>query len=190
VRLFIAIELPTGLKNELDRLRTDIPGARWVPTEQLHLTLAFLGEVAEDTAGRLTTQLAEIRAASFTLSFSGIGCFPDRQRPRVVWIGVKPEPNLLKLAAAVQQSALSSGISLEERPFSPHLTLARLKLPAAAELRAFIDRQSRITLKPFSVREFTLFQSRLTQQGAVHTPIRDFPLPGSKCPAQADNRLS
>ena len=190
MRLFIAIELPTGLKQELERLRTAIPGARWVPTEQLHLTLAFLGEVAEETAGRLIAHLAKIRAASFTLTFSGVGCFPDRQRPRVVWIGVKPEPNLLKLAAAVRQSVLAIGIFLEERPFSPHLTLARLKLPAAAELRAFIDRQSKVTLKPFSVQEFTLFQSKLTQQGAVHSPIRDFPLPGSKCPAPTNNRLS
>jgi len=176
VRLFIAIELPTGLKKELERLRTDIPGARWVPREQLHLTLAFLGEVAEETAGRLIAHLAKIRADSFTLSFSEPGCFPDRQRPRVVWIGVKTEPNLLKLAAAVRQSVFAAGILLEERPFSPHLTLARLKLPAAAELRAFIDRQSRITLKPFSVQEFTLFQSKLTSQGAEHSPVRCFPL--------------
>lgn len=176
MRLFIAIELPTGLKNELDRLRTDIPGARWVPREQLHLTLAFLGEVDEETAGRLIAQLATIRADSFTLTFSGIGSFPDRQRPRVVWIGVKTEPNLHRLAAAVRQSVLAAGIFLENRPFSPHLTLARLKLPAAAELGAFLERQSRIFLKAFPVQEFTLFQSRLTSQGAVHNPVRRFPL--------------
>jgi len=176
MRLFIAIELPTGLKTELGRLRAVIPGVRWVPAEQIHLTLAFLGEVDDAAAGRLTAQLAAIRGDAFELSFGGIGCFPDRQRPRVVWLGVKPEPGLLRLATAVQQNSLSAGILLEERPFSPHITLARLKFPATAELRTFLDQQHRIILKPFAVREFTLFQSNLTSQGAVHSPIRSFPL--------------
>jgi len=189
VRLFIAIELPTELKKELERLRTHIQGARWVPTEQLHLTLAFLGEVDEETAGKLIAQLAMVRTASFRLSFSGIGCFPDRQRPRVVWIGVKTAPNLLKLAAAVRQSVLAAGIFLDERPFSPHLTLARLKLPAGAELGVFLERHCKVTLDPFSVSQFTLFQSRLTQQGAVHKAVRDFPLSGSSCTDQSDECL-
>jgi len=178
MRLFIAIELPTGLKSELGRLRANIPGVRWVPTEQIHLTLAFLGEVDEEAAVKLTAQLAEIRADAFKLSFGGIGCFPDRQRPRVIWIGVIPEPGLLRLATAVQQSAHTAGILLEERHFSPHITLARLKLPAVDDLRAFLDQQHRITLEPFAVREFTLFQSKLTSQGAMHSQIRSFPLNG------------
>jgi 2'-5' RNA ligase len=176
MRLFIAIELPAELKIKLGQLRTDIPGVRWVPPEQIHLTLAFLGDVDEETVERLTTHLADIRASAFKLSCGSIGCFPGRQQPRVVWIGVTPEPGLLKLAAAVQQSALYAGIPLEVRPFSPHLTLARLKLPASAGLRAFLDRQSRLSFKPFAVHEFTLFQSRLTSQGAVHSPVRNFPL--------------
>lgn len=176
MRLFIAIELPSEIKRELGKLRTAIPGVRWVPPEQIHLTLAFLGDVDEETTGRLTAQLAVIRENTFKLSCGNIGCFPDRRRPRVIWIGVKPEPGLQKLAAAVQQSALYAGILMEERPFSPHLTLARLKLPATAELGAFLDLMSRKTFEPFSVREFTLFQSRLTSQGAVHIPVRCYPL--------------
>ena len=176
MRLFIAIELPDRLKRELEWLRTDIQGTRWVPPEQLHLTLAFLGEVDEETTGRVIAQLAKIETDAFKLLFSELGCFPDRRRPRVIWIGVKTEPNLLKLAASVRQSVLDAGIFMEDRPFSPHITLARLKLPAAVELGAFLGRQSSITLKPFSVQEFTLFQSRLTSQGAVHSLVRSFPL--------------
>lgn len=176
MRLFIAIELPAELKRKLGQLRTDIPGVRWVPTEQIHLTLAFLGDVDEETMERLTAHLADIRANAFKLSCASIGCFPGRQQPRVVWIGVKPEPGLQKLATAVQQSALYAGIPLEERPFSPHLTIARLKLPVSVLLRAFLDRQDKFSFKPFAVQEFTLFQSRLTSQGAVHSPVRNFPL--------------
>lgn len=176
MRLFIAIELPDELKQELERLKTDIPGARWVPAVQIHLTLAFLSEVDEATVAKLTDLLAQLQADPFELSPGGIGCFPDRVRPRVVWLGVKPVPKLLRLAQAVHHAALTAGIILEERPFSPHLTIARLKLPAARQLGAFLDRHSALTLKSFTVRGFTLFQSRLSAQGAVHSQIRSFPL--------------
>lgn len=176
MRLFVAIELPDELKKGLARLRTDIPGARWVPAEQIHLTLAFLGETDGEITERLKAGLAMIQADAFELSWGGLGCFPDWRRPRVVWAGVKPEPNLFRLAAAVHQAVRATGINLEERPFSPHITLARLKLPTAAELGLFLGQQRRLTLQRFSVQEFTLFQSSLTSQGAVHSPIRIFPL--------------
>jgi RNA 2',3'-cyclic 3'-phosphodiesterase len=177
MRLFIAIELPDHYKEALGKLRTPaIPGARWVAAEQIHLTLAFLGEVDEDTAGRLIAGLARIRAPEFELCLTGTGCFPNRQRPRVVWVGVKPEPGLTRLAATIRETVLACGIPMEERPFSPHLTLARLKIPVSRELGVFLDQQQELNLEPFPVAEFILFQSRLTQQGAVHIPVRSFPL--------------
>jgi len=89
---------------------------------------------------------------------------------------VKAEPKLLRLAEIIRQTLLAAGISLEERPFSPHITLARLKLPSASELGAFLDRHCRKTFQPFFVWEFTLFQSQLSRAGAVHIPVRSFPL--------------
>ncbi|MBI2354469.1 MAG: RNA 2',3'-cyclic phosphodiesterase [Deltaproteobacteria bacterium] len=176
MRLFIAIELPDEVKRLLGRLRGDIPDARWVPAEQLHLTLAFLGEVDEATMKRLTVELAAIRAPGFELRFSGTGCFPDRRRPRVIWVGLQPEPLLITLASLVRQAVLSCDIPQEERPFSAHITLARLRFPAAREAGAFLDQPQKEELPPVSVREFILFQSRLTPQGAIHTPVRVFPL--------------
>lgn len=181
MRLFIAIELPDDLKMALKRLRTDIPGARWVPAEQIHLTLAFLGEVEEKTVRKLTGELARIQAPAFELCFTGTGCFPNRHRPRVLWIGLEPEPRLTDLAARVQEAVLACGIPQEERPFSPHITLARLKIPASMESGAFLDQHQKENLPLLSVREFTLFQSRLTPQGAVHTPIKNFALV-ERCP--------
>jgi len=176
MRLFLAIELPADLKMALGRLRVDIPGARWVPAEQIHLTLAFLGEVEEASVKLLTEELARIQVPGFELCFSGTGCFPNRQRPRVLWSGLKPEPHLIDLASMVRAVVLACGIPQEERPFSPHITLARLKFPAPRESDVFLDQHQKLELPPFPVREFTLFQSRLTPQGAVHLPIRNFSL--------------
>jgi 2'-5' RNA ligase len=176
MRLFIAIELPADAKNELGRLRVDIPGARWVPSDQIHLTLAFLGEVDEAALERLTGQLARIQMTEFRVRFARTGCFPDHQRPRVLWVGLEPEPRLNTLAARVRDAVLACGIPQEERPFSPHITLARIKLPSPGSCDAFLDRDTRPGLPPLHVREFILFQSRLTQQGALHIPVRGFPL--------------
>ena len=94
MRLFIAIELPADVKRELGGLKVDIPGVRWVPTDKIHLTLAFLGEVDGAALERLTGELARIQVTEFRLCFSGTGCFPDRRRPRVLWIGLVPHPRL------------------------------------------------------------------------------------------------
>jgi len=179
MRLFIAIELPDDLKAALGGLRVDVPGARWVPPEQLHLTLAFLGEVEEKTAGELGERLALIHTPPFQLCFSGTGCFPNRHRPRVLWAGLEPHPLLMNLAAGVHGAVLACSIPQEERPFSPHITLARLKFPAAREVDAFLNMPQKLKLPPFPVREITLFQSRLTPHGAVHIPVRTFPTEGA-----------
>lgn len=176
MRLFIAIDIPEDLKKSFAQLRTDIPGARWVPPEQIHLTLAFLGDVEEAVGETLRGELARIRVPSFTLRPAGNGCFPGVRRPRVLWVGLRPEPRLLGLAAAVHHAVLACGLPLEERPFAPHITLARLKLPAAPEVAAFLERGGERRFPPFPVREFTLFQSRLQASGAQHVPLHTFPL--------------
>ncbi|MDD2309712.1 MAG: RNA 2',3'-cyclic phosphodiesterase [Desulfuromonadaceae bacterium] len=176
MRLFIAIKIPDNIKMAIGSLRVDIPGARWVPAEQIHLTLAFLGEVKEVVAGGVTEELGRIQLPEFILHFSGTGCFPDRHRPRVLWIGVQPHPHLQALAAMVRTAVLACDIPQEERPFSPHITLVRLKPAPSREFDAFLDRNKNLTFPPFRVREFTLFQSILTQQGALHIPVRNYPL--------------
>ena len=176
MRLFIAIELPDAVKMILTRLRADIPGARWVPMEQIHLTLDFLGEVDDAASKLLADELVAIRAPEFFLRFSGTGCFPNRNRPRVLWVGLEPEPLLISLASQVRKAALACTIPQEERPFFPHITLARLKFPANRDVDAFLDQSRQPEIPPIIVGEFILFQSLLTPQGAIHTPIRGFPL--------------
>jgi len=174
MRLFIAIELPEQARNALAGLRCDIPGARWIPVEQIHLTLSFLGEVDDDGVTRLTDRLSRIHVPTFTLRFGESGCFPDRRRPRVLWVGLEHDSRLLNLAAKVHDAVTECGIALEDRPFSPHITLARIKIPKPEEANIFLDRHLQKKLPSLAVREFILFQSRLTPEGAIHTPIRIF----------------
>jgi 2'-5' RNA ligase len=147
-----------------------------VPVEQIHLTLSFLGEVDGTTLDLLSGALATIKVPGFNLCFSGTGCFPDRHRPRVLWVGLEPEPLLSSLASLVREAVLACNIPLDERPFSPHITLARLKFPTLREVGSFLDRTQKQELPPVRVREFTLFRSLLTSQGAVHTPMKTFAL--------------
>ena len=176
MRLFIAIELPENVKEQLSRLRTAIPDARWVTPGQLHLTLAFLGHVPAETQAALEQRLAAIHLPCFFLCFTRTGCFPNRRRPRVVWAGVKPEPLLDALAARIRETVLSCGIHQEERPFSPHITLARIKARNSTTVPPFSEQAIQSDIPPVEVREFTLFSSSLGAAGAVHTVIKSFQL--------------
>ena len=174
-RLFVAIDLPEQQRQLLATLQTGVPGARWVRPEQLHLTLAFLGEVQQETCAPLSRLLAQIRFAPFQLDFGTLGRFPPRGLPRVLWIGLQPQPHLLQLERAVSTTALSCGLVLEARPFFPHITLARCKEPDRQALSAELAGRNSANLPPFQVQEFLLFESRLTQQGAVHKVLQRYP---------------
>lgn len=177
-RLFIAIDLAEEVRDELCRLRTQIPGARWVPAPQIHLTLAFLGDVETERVAELTERLSGLTASPFQLCFDRLGCFPSRSRPRVLWVGVRPEPLLISLAERLREILRECNIPQEDRPFSPHITLARLKFPATRESASFLDRPLRMESPTASVEEFILFESRLTAAGAVHTPLKRFRFSG------------
>ena len=177
-RLFIAIDFPPEFKHELGKLRIAIPGAKWVPEEQLHLTLAFLGDTDTAVIPCVTQSLATIHASSFTLRYAGTGCFPDRRRPRVLWVGLEPQPLLYDLVEEIHASVAACGIPWEPRPFSPHVTLARLKSAATQEFNAFLTQTHITSFFPVDVHEFILFESRLTSHGAFHTIVQAFKLTG------------
>jgi len=175
-RLFIAIDLPERVKESLARMRVDIPGARWVPDAQLHLTLAFLGDQEPEAIPRLKAGLSAIRTPGFRLRFSTPGCFPGHVHPKVLWVGVEPEAHLERLAAQVQRVLRSCAIAPEERPFFPHITLARLKMPAGHEASRFLHPPQPLKIPPVDVDAYGLYESRLTSAGAIHTLMELFPL--------------
>ena len=124
-RLFVAIELPEVLRDELVRLGTNLPGVRWHPPEKLHLTLAFLGDaVPADVETRLYKTLAAVRVPPFFLPVVGTGSFGGT-RPRAIWAGTgRGHPHLFALHRAVHDAVLAAGWAPDLKPFVPHVTLA------------------------------------------------------------------
>ncbi|WP_029895991.1 RNA 2',3'-cyclic phosphodiesterase [Desulfohalovibrio reitneri] len=182
-RLFIAVPLPGEYREILEgltgRLRKRLPkGAplTFTKPDTWHLTLRFLGDTPEERIEPLKAALADIDWRAFTLRAGGYGAFPGIQRPRVLWVGLREGADEARaLASAVENASVAAGFEPEERPFRPHLTVARVKkggrLLNAAELLAEIGRES---WPGFLVRSFTLFGSELRPEGAVHTPLAEF----------------
>ncbi len=169
MRLFVAIELPDEVKDQLVALKTDLPNAVWVKRPALHLTLRFLGDRIDPIrVTPIQLALASVHADAFPLALDGTGRFPPgTQRPaRVLWAGLTATPALLALHAAVEQALAQADFPPEDRPFSPHITLARLKGDQTApQIERFLDRQCGFHSDPFTVSAFYLISSVLTPEG-------------------------
>ena len=174
-RLFIAVELPDAVKQSLFSSCREVPGARRVPPDQIHLTLRFLGDVLPETCVRLKRALADVEFASFPLTVSGVGHFPPRGHPRVLWAGIEESRPLLALQQQIETAVIEAGIVPEERPFSPHITLARIKENASAAVALFEAAHLEQRFPPFEVTEFILFSSVLTPEGAQHRKETSYP---------------
>lgn len=168
------------------RLRNSLPKASWTRPEAWHLTLKFLGEIESRAAGRLADDLAPIaaEAAAVRLEKGGAVVFPPRGRPRVLGLGFAPSDGVAALesfAAAVEEASRRAGLAREERPFHPHLTLARLRDPwTAAAVEEFRREVDGWELPPWDARSCVLYESRLEPSGAVHTPLRTLAFAGAR----------
>jgi 2'-5' RNA ligase len=168
-RLFVAIDIPPPIKEALARFSRELPVARWVPADQIHLTLRFIGEVGPETLAAIKAALSRLGFRGFPLALHGAGHFPPGKHPRVLWVGVEPNDMLVALHQELELALLEAGIPPEERPFSPHLTLARLKETYPVAVASFEERHGALAFPPFQVREVVLYSSVLTNQGAIHS---------------------
>lgn len=175
-RLFIAIDLPEALKAHVMAICRGVATARWVPEEQLHLTLRFIGDADEELFSAIRAGLSQVKSHPFTLALTGTGCFPSPKRPRVLWIGTRGDGTLQQLRQAVEEYLVTSGIPADARPFSPHITLARLKEPAPAATASFLAAHATFASEPFAVDAFHLYSSTLTPTGAIHRREASYPL--------------
>jgi 2'-5' RNA ligase len=174
-RLFIAIDLPDDVKKEISAIRSDLPGARWVSEHQLHLTLRFVGDTDDALLGNLKEQLGAIDFPSFSMSLEGVGYFPGRGVPRILWAGLAAPPPLIALQWAIEQACVAAGTLPDERHFSPHITIARLREPASAAVSAFARMNAGFRSRPFESTAFHLYASTLNTNGAVHTILKTYP---------------
>jgi 2'-5' RNA ligase len=178
VRLFVAVELDQEVRAHLGSVQSTMrgvcPGVRWVLPEQMHLTLKFLGEVADRRVAEVAAALERAAGGSraCTLTLRGCGCFPPGGAPRVVWVGVEePTGALAECAAAVEGSLEDLGFPREQRPFSAHVTLGRVRDDAGGG--ALRSKVSATSAGPWTqpVERIVLMSSVLSPKGASHTPV-------------------
>jgi 2'-5' RNA ligase len=196
MRVFVAIELPEALRLNLSRLQTlfgsPAEAAKWVAPDLLHITLRFLGEISEEQL-RLVEAAAQAAATAtgpFELEAGLPGAFPNERNPRVLWVGLGGEPgleSLRKLHDVLEADLTERGVKGEDKRFSPHITVARVRERAGSEARralgqALVNVRSRPTGPPhtFPVEQLTVMRSVLGPDGPRYTPLSRIPLSGSR----------
>lgn len=175
-RLFIAIDLPDQVKAQIKPLCNGIVGAKWVSDQQLHLTLRFIGDADEKQQPLIETGLATKRATPFHLTLVGVGQFPSRGQPRVLWVGLDATIALMALQQQVEAIIRKSGFS-PDKPFSAHITLARFRNPPPlGNVDAYLKRHVDFKSEAFGVNHFTLYSSQLTSQDSIYHVEAQYPL--------------
>ena len=192
MRLFIALDIDDSIRERialfLDGVRNFAPDARWVKPESMHVTLKFIGEQPDSALESIQRVLAGVAAAPSGIHFRGYGFFPTPKSARVFWIGMEAGPQLAALAASVDDTMGALRIPKEERPFSPHLTLARSAGGSGAPhrqkndgaRRTFQHLQEKLAALPqpdfgtMTAREFFLYQSQLSPKGSKYTKLARF----------------
>ncbi|MFP4415865.1 MAG: RNA 2',3'-cyclic phosphodiesterase [Chitinispirillaceae bacterium] len=168
-RLFVAIDLPQGLKTAIANLNFGVQGAKWVPMDQLHLTLRFIGDTDDRTYQDIVESLATVHLPSFSLDIAGAGYFPPRGRPRILWVGIRPNENLTELQRQVEDALIKTGVEPDRRKFHPHITIARLKERSRVDnIIPFLSCNNMFAYDGVLVDEFHLYSSILKPQGAIH----------------------
>ena len=176
-RLFFGLEIPALVKQRLLSAQQPIAGARWQRTDQLHLTLAFLGNVQEQQLPDICEAARNLPVKPFPLTVSGLGCFGDPDHPRNLWAGVHPVDELAGLHRALIQRLASLGFGQEKRAFRPHITLSRFGKEAGS-VRQLLQKQQPFDAGTVLVDRFALFDSVTREQGSFYQIIDRFSLVG------------
>ena len=179
IRSFIAIDLPNETRQSLasvqEELKRSQARVRWVNPHSIHLTLKFLGNIAHAQIDDIATAVAQgVRNESvLTLCAGGLGAFPSQRNPRVIWVGIRGEvERLARIQARLEKDLVPLGFAREQRGFSPHFTLGRVR--DKRNRQALIDGMASLTLPEFNffdVAEIILYISDLTATGAIYTKL-------------------
>jgi 2'-5' RNA ligase len=179
MRTFIAVPLSAELQKAVGRVQRDLadalPDVRWVRPETIHLTLAFLGDIPQESLENVASSMLSIGElfAPFEAQVAGLGAFPSRARPRVVWLGIERCAPLLQMQAALTKIVTAAGLPVEDRSYTPHLTLGRCRSQRRmTEAGRIFERFENVAVGTLEVDRVVLFESRLQPGGAVHLPRR------------------
>lgn len=183
MRTFVAVELPEEIKNQIATVQAElkrIPAqVSWVKSGNIHVTLKFLGEVPEDKIQEVftATELGCKGVKKFRMGLKGLGGFPNLKRPRVIWVGTsKGEKEITDLQKKVEQELEKVGFPKEEKNFTPHFTIGRIKIPKGIEELSRAVARTEFATEEFDVTEVVVMRSQLNPAGAIYTPLKKIPL--------------
>ena len=175
MRLFVALAIPDAAVQGLFLIQAGIPGARWQTREQLHLTLRFIGEVDGREANDIDDALSAISSPPFTLALKGVGEFGGK-KPHAVWAGVSDAAAVAHLNRKIETALNRIGVKADERKFTPHVTLARLRAAPVGKVMDWLADHALYAGPSFEVAEFALYSSVLTPNGSVYRVERSYSL--------------
>ena len=183
LRAFVASELPATLQEEIQTATAGLRGVlhddliRWVPSHNVHLTLKFLGDVSPSSVDLIRQMLVAeaTQFPPFDVKVEGLGCYPNPRRPRVLWIGLTAPPELTALQRAVEAGAARLGYESEERGFSPHLTIGRVRQTTSSadiqKIRIALEQNPVGLVGSARVDAVHLFKSELRPEGSIYTRL-------------------
>lgn len=182
MRLFLSLDLPDAVREPLAGWRADVPGARWVPAERLHLTLRFLGETPDGLAEAITNGVAAIRARAVPVATGDLIRLPSARRPRALAVRVHESPELRALAARLGAALARAGAPPADHELLPHVTLARVRQPDPAAIRKALRGLAPPEAEGLA-RSFSLVESRPTPDGPeyvtrLRVPLAETPTAG------------
>lgn len=176
-RLFIAIDFPDEVNDTLANICFGVPAAKWVPKHQLHLTIRFIGDSDDGMLSAIMDNMKDVNASRFTLTLKGVGYFPPRRKPNVLWVGVEECDELMLLRDAIEKLLGELGLEPESRKFHPHLTIARLRPEAPLDkITGFLSTNNLLKIEAVPIAEFHLYSSVLTPSGPIHSKEASFDL--------------
>jgi 2'-5' RNA ligase len=189
MRLFTGIALPPHVLDNLAQVLKDLrPLAplKWSPVENLHITSKFIGEWPEARLRELGHALENLSSTGgFEVSIAGFGYFPNPLNPRTLFAGIQAGPELPELAHRIDEALRPLGVAPENRPYSPHLTLARIKNENIRKLREHIAKMTKFDFGKFQVSEFHLYLSKTGPSGSIYTKLLTYPLAASVASSRA-----
>jgi 2'-5' RNA ligase len=174
-RLFTAIEIPREIGDRLAMLRGGLPGARWVDRENYHMTLRFVGDIDMDVAEEVAHGLARVRRSSFAVRIDSVGSLGTR-KPHAIVARVAPSPALVELQAEQERIIQRIGLPAEQRKFTPHITLARLRGAAPRAIAEYLSVRGGFSAGPFEASRFVLYSSRASTGGGPYIVEEAYPL--------------